>query len=240
MGVRIIITNLLTHRYLLEKAAIISEIYSNPGWERRVLNLKKSFKAEIYSILIYVFAGGMLFPFFGKKPNFPHTYIGAFLVCIAISDAFFSGVLVYLFVKPVRDTVKMATAVQPRRSLRPANIAHLQGSYQNALIGSVLCVVSSTLLYINCVAGFAWPVYFHTKSTWIHYEVVGVNVDSICNDVGIFISAGMVRMLTKSSEARERDMRRKQQSNQAPDESLLRKKSVSQSGGTPRRKKMAA
>jgi hypothetical protein len=52
--------------------------------------------------------------------------------------------------------------------------------------------VSSTLLYVN----FLLYLFFYDqydRSPWLNIWVFGVNIDSICNDIGIIFACGVLK-----------------------------------------------
>jgi hypothetical protein len=112
---------------------------------------------------------------------------------VFLSDAIFSFVLIYLFVQPLHETIGMAKGMS-----RGKSIIHLNRISKNALVGGVLAVISSSLFYLMVGASVIWIEEFYTKSIWLNWQITGVHLDSICNDLGVLISSGVASFVVDS------------------------------------------
>jgi hypothetical protein len=209
----ILATNLLAHRYLLEKAHIVSQIYDERGWRRRMKYLRNALKAEVFSLLAYPLLGTFLCPLLFLAWDIWARMLSFYIILcflpLTITDVLFSAVLVHTFVQPITASVRVAVAAQPEPHLRPKGLAKLKITYRNALLGSALCVVSSTFLYVNIILSFIFPIVFNTTSIWININVVGINADSVLNDLGILISTGILATFVQSLTKKIRRLMRR-------------------------------
>jgi hypothetical protein len=64
--------------------------------------------------------------------------------------------------------------------------------------GVALAVVSSSLFYVNALLYFIWFDYFNAHS-WLNPFLVGGNVDSILNDLGVLMVSTLAAASTWSS-----------------------------------------
>ena len=76
-----------------------------------------------------------------------------------------------------------------------AGYKSMQKTKWMTLMGSTLAVVSSSVLYVNIVF-FLFLVergnQFHV-SPYLNYLVFGVNLDSVLNDIGMFLVCGVLK-----------------------------------------------
>jgi hypothetical protein len=79
-----------------------------------------------------------------------------------------------------------------------AGYKSMQKTKWMTLTGSVLAVLSSSVLYVNIIAflflggsGSRW-----WNSPYLHYQVFGLNLDSVLNDVGMLLACGMLKQIT--------------------------------------------
>jgi hypothetical protein len=103
---------------------------------------------------------------------------------VFLSDAIYSLVLIHLFVQPIRQTVGKVKGVTNKSA------TNLKRITKNALVGGALTVVSSSIFYLMVGASLIWIERFYTKSIWLNWQITGIPLDSICNDIGVLISSG--------------------------------------------------
>ena len=80
-------------------------------------------------------------------------------------------------------------------SQQSAGYHRLRESMWMSLAGTLLSVLSSTMLYGNAFYCFLYaePGHPAQANPYLHINVFGVNMDSICNDVGVLLVCGVLK-----------------------------------------------
>ena len=182
-GVSAVATNLLGHRYLLEKADTVTERLLTASNVDRYLvsvkHLKMGFKWEVRALVFVL----VVIQFVLLTPVW---WIGAGVgtATLLIMDTIFSIIATIVFLRPITNVVN------PQRG-RPRCEAQkqlLKTKYMT-ITGSSLAFFTSTALYVNALL-FVLGV--GRRSYWLNPYVFDANVDSIFNDTGCFSSVSSV------------------------------------------------
>jgi hypothetical protein len=109
-----------------------------------------------------------------------------------VMDTTFSVLVTLLFLRPISEALKNGNLPAVRQS---QGYRRMQKTKWHTLIGSTLAVVSTTVVYINCILLFTiqgpfWEV------PWLNVFVFGISMDSILNDIGMGIASGMLKDVT--------------------------------------------
>jgi hypothetical protein len=117
----------------------------------------------------------------------------AALAIVFVSDGIYSVLLIFVFVHPIWKT----TTVADNARVRTPGVLAMKKTSRNALVGGAIAVLSSTCLYTNV---FMAVVFFRermfTESLVLNPQLVGINVDSVLNDlvrqlgIGFFFLGG--------------------------------------------------
>jgi hypothetical protein len=119
-----------------------------------------------------------------------------------ISDTLFSIIAVLIFLKPLTNVLKSGGQVDSEASRR------LRRTHRSNVWGVTIAVFSSTLLYINMVLFLAFTFsgdYFFYSSRLLNPWCVGLNLDSILNNVGMVLLCGMLKDVGVRSETSVRN-----------------------------------
>jgi hypothetical protein len=139
--VKIIVTNLLCHRYLLERAKIVN-IRGNDDvkydFAKKLRNLETLFKWEIRLLPLQIF-GAVIGPFHSDL-GFLFGAVGTLLVFVC--DTLFSVTATYVFQQPLLQILAIA------RQRRQTSVVYqrLQKVASHAFVGTSVAVWSSTIL----------------------------------------------------------------------------------------------
>lgn len=184
------VTTILAHRYLLERAGImVSELnYLQPEINDSRIGLARlgsSFKWEVRVLM-------MLPVFMIVNPLAPDlAYLLSFLAILGLAciDLVFTVVVQSLFLRPILHMLRLGKGGGMRTFTR-----RMQTMKYEVVFGSGISVVSSTLLYINCLVFLMRSDYFENRGSWaLHPLIFGFNLDSILNDVGMLLVCGIFR-----------------------------------------------
>lgn len=188
-GISIISTNIMSHRYLAQKASFIAKSFEHKGNSTSILDA--SFKWEARSL--YLVAVGvplyLIYPIAGIMT----AVLGG--VVTIVMDTTFSFVLTRLFLRPI---LKILGEGHRLRNTKSEAFKNIQKTKYLTLAGAALSVSSSTVLYINIVLFMIFPGTFY-RNPWLNIYVFGANADSITNDVGMILVCGILKKLSFES-----------------------------------------
>jgi hypothetical protein len=166
-----------------------SEASSSSFWS--LSKLEAGFNFEIR--VLYLLPIGLVVNGFSRDSGL--VFIGLAVVGTICSDTYFSVAVTGVFLRPITQTLRMGGGAGS--TLSPA-MRNLEKTKYTTLAGCSLAVFSSTLFYINIIVGIVFQGGFVTDP-WLNPIVFGVNVDSICNDVGMFMMSGSLKQLTTTA-----------------------------------------
>jgi hypothetical protein len=112
-------------------------------------------------------------------------------------DTTFSVIITAIFLLPILKVLGEGKGV----AQHSAGYKKMQQTKWMAFFGATLSVVSSTLLYVNlllCVIGGGLGSQ-HDRNPWSNPNVFGINMDSICNDVGMIFTCGVLKSAALST-----------------------------------------
>lgn len=198
-GVSIIGTNILSHRYMLEKANIMVKLINedeDPSIQW-LAKLESSLVWEIRSLGMVVL-GCVALPFSNAAAE---VITGLASIVVVLMDSAFSAMITAVFLRPV-----MRVLSDGGRSMRKAEgYKKLQQTKRMTLAGTVLTVASSSLLYINIflqmTAGIPEEGSVFWSSPWLNPVVFGINLDSVLNDLGMLLACGVLKNILCTSVA---------------------------------------
>jgi len=185
-GLSIIGTNLMSHRYLSQKASVMVKILNDDRDSSAglVKKLEASFVWEVR--MLYLVAVGVILYFASPTAAFAVGALGALLVIA--TDTIFSILLTRIFLRPI---IKVLGDMRGVRCRSAGHLAMQQTKWLT-LVGSTLIVASSTGLYVNAVLFMLLSSRF-MRSSWLNIFVYGGNMDSIVNDVGMLFVCGLFK-----------------------------------------------
>ena len=119
------------------------------------------------------------------------TAVGAAIIpFILITDAIFSVIVTFIFLKPILDLLKAA-----RYSVQTAAKGRLERTKRWNFAGLILTVVSSTALYLHMITFYVLSVLHQysllQSSTFGSPNVFGVPMVSMLNILGMILLCGM-------------------------------------------------
>jgi hypothetical protein len=119
--------------------------------------------------------------------------VGATIVVfIMIIDATFSGIVTFIFLKPILDLLQAAGG-----AVRTASKGRLERTKRWNFAGLILNVVSSTVLYLHVIAFYVLSVLHQFSllhsSVFGNPHVLGVPMVSMLNIVGMSLLCGMFK-----------------------------------------------
>lgn len=221
IGVSIICTNLLAHRYFLRRAQAVDTLGIGAtklqGTAKSLLKILHSSFMWERRVLLVVAAGVALHVMEGLSSSYRLLY-NLSLICgalgsiaVFITDLIFSTISISIFIYFIsralgskeKEIKSLRTHLYKGR--RRVRVTHMQTVSQRfdqeigllkkvklaTLIGCVLCVCSSSVLYINGFYAFLWAEWC-APYAWCHPYVFGLNIDSILNDVGLVLASGIL------------------------------------------------
>jgi hypothetical protein len=135
-------TNLLSHRYLIERAQIMTTAIAEGGQDEGWLSLKNLDAAIIWEVRIMVSAGicAMSYFFDERLASGLAAVVTVPLVC---ADLIFSVVITYKFLEPLLSTLKVTKNIDSVARQR------LQRTKRLNVMGVAVLTVCSSLLYSN-------------------------------------------------------------------------------------------
>jgi len=207
LGLSVIGTNILCHRYLAEKANIITKIIDEPNdsTAEQLETLRRYLALEVramYPVLL-----GIILHLAGTLSDDVTSKDAGFLVLeytilyIMANDLFFSVVITFLFLRPISQILDEGGSGMASQS---KGYKHLRDTRRMTLLGSSMAVISSTYLYINLLLFFnasnsrGGLFYDNSKLDFLEdpnlnpLVVVG-NADSMVNDVGMLLVCGVFK-----------------------------------------------
>ena len=113
-------------------------------------------------------------------------------ILIVVMDTTFSAMITTIFLLPILEVLSEGKGA----AQHSAGYKKMQQTKYMTMFGATLSVLSSTLLYVNFLlwafaGGRSGSQY--DRSPWLHFMVFGVNMDSICNDVGMIFACGVLK-----------------------------------------------
>ncbi len=189
-GVLLASTNLLYQRCIIEKA----EIMAFEQNMKILNNLKWAFKWEI-RILLAVPTG--LFLFFIEQYSAASVMLYVSLILGTTTHWLFSYYTTMIFLRPIIQVLQSDQVDD--RILGPDAERKLRRAYYETLIGSVLTVGSTTLLYINIVivlSPFGESMKLNDNVYSSPY-VFGINACGMLNCFGMLLACGMIKDASK-------------------------------------------
>jgi hypothetical protein len=131
-----------------------------------------------------------------------HTHVGdnveevattfftpAAILGVIVSDGIYSVLLIFVFVHPIWKT----TTVAGNAGVRTAGVLAMKKTSKNALVGGFIAVLSSTCLYINAFMAVTFLTErMFVGSRVLNPQLVGINVDSMLNDLVRLLGCGGV------------------------------------------------
>ncbi len=122
----------------------------------------------------------------------------AIMLFVLITDAIFSVIVTFIFLKPILDLLQSAG-----RIVQSAAKARLERTKRWNFVGLILTVVSSTSLYLHTIAFFVLSVLhqyspFHS-SVFGNPHTFGIPMVSMLNILGMILLCGMFKDTVLSS-----------------------------------------
>jgi len=200
LGGSIVGTNFLCHRYLLEKANVMStQISYDSEWSRTKTKVENYLKWEMRT-LILLFISFLLFFIHTmtnneKNETYEDKYTGVELaahivlstqiVVVMILDLFVSIFLTVVFLRPLLELLDRG-----RSASNSEAYIQIRRTKIFTLCGALLAVTSSSLLYINLLVWYLWGYVHDPDNAYLNPLLFGANVDSIVNDVSMLLACG--------------------------------------------------
>jgi hypothetical protein len=197
IGIGLVGTNLLCHRYLLERAIIMNNITTNgarspPGKDQggwfSLESLQVSFIWEIRTLVV----SGIILVVYVVNPR---AGLGAgAVICsfILVTDVVFSILITYIFLKPLLEVLETGSG----QVVTGSAARRLQRTKRWNFAGVAVAVGSSTVLYLDFIAwsgsnAFVKEYTLH-RSSWGNPMTFGLAVDSILNTLGMMLLSGIL------------------------------------------------
>jgi len=182
-------SNVLCHRYLLEKArTVIDLVYDEDADPADLLDcLEKSLKWEARSL--WLVAVGIPLHYIYRRAALAVLFSG---VAVAIlMDIVFSVSVTMAFLRPIFRVFQLS----PNMSTQSRSYKSMMMTKWMTLVGSSIAVVTSTGLYIDLLLyvtlGGVGKLFW--TSPYLNSLVFPVNADSILNDVGMLLVCGVFK-----------------------------------------------
>jgi hypothetical protein len=182
MLTKLLISNLMCHRYLLQKARALSERKGEEACEK----LEKYFKWERWALLFVP----IFLSFFLAGFEQLALVMGALCAVITFAiDTIFSITTTKIFLRPIGNILKIMSWGKGKDTY-----ARLATTKYMTMAGAVVCVWSSTLLYTNAVF---YAFYFDKLSNEFNGVfnpfVSGIYILSMARSVGMVLANGFFR-----------------------------------------------
>jgi hypothetical protein len=202
LGVSIVGTNILSHRYLLVKARIMTvQIAGNEDARHGCIaslgtiegTLKYEFRAFLLASVAAVLntVSAAIDSRTLEKASF--AVAAALFVPVLLIDSVASVQLTTIFLRPVVEALRRMSA-RIRHASMDAPLSRMQRRKWATLIGSTLAVTSSTLLYLNIFPFLLRPLFYDdygvSNNEYANPVVFGVNIDAIMNNLGMLVACG--------------------------------------------------
>jgi hypothetical protein len=190
VGISVIFTNLLSHRYMLERAEIIAEITDMEAEEHNLERLNRILVWEIRAMLL-----SLLCPlafFFGQRGVF--IALGLFFAATLMADGAFSIAMTKVFLLPVTRVLKMSQGQVDTAASR-----RLKKTKWFNFVGVGIVVFSSSVLYVHLIiqqASLATGSAYFVRSSWLNPSIISINLDAILNSIGMVLLSGMLKDLS--------------------------------------------
>jgi hypothetical protein len=191
-GILVVGRNLLCHRYLLQKASVMTNNIGAKKESRFSLkNLNSAFKWEL-AMLLAVAIGP---PFFLVEGYEKVAYtIGSITVfALSICDLIFSIMATSLFLAPVLSALRMSSDEQRMTGSGRGNAKKLARAAKTTLAGCSIVVVSNSILYVNLVVFMvanAGEHYFMADNVYMNPFTFGIGFVSMLGGLGILLACG--------------------------------------------------
>jgi hypothetical protein len=124
-------------------------------------------------------------------------FSSVFMLLSFTQDTSFSTVVTALFLRPIYKVMGLAGATVQES----AGYKSMQKTKWMTLTGSTLAVLSSSALYVNAIL---W-MFLGERGNWfftspyLNYQVFGMNLDSVLNDIGMLLVCGVLKKISFSS-----------------------------------------
>ena len=142
---------------------------------------------------------GVALPTFLVSNSIGYVVVGLGMVIVIGIDTYVSVGITKLFVRPISKVLTEGSGV----ANESAGYKSMLQSKWWTLVGSTLAVASSTVLYIMMVLQLAWggPDGELWRNKWLNAFVLGVNVNSILNTIGMIFVCGMLKRVLSAQSA---------------------------------------
>jgi hypothetical protein len=151
---------------------------------RLLARLEGSFKWEARTL--YITAVGVLAWQISATAGLVFSTVGCILVIVM--DTTFSAMITTAFLLPILEVLGEGKAA----ARHSAGYKKMQQTKWMTMFGATLSVLSSTLLYVNFML-WLFTQGQYNRSPWLNPWVFGLNMDSICNDVGMIFACGVLK-----------------------------------------------
>jgi hypothetical protein len=152
---------------------------------RWLARLEGSFKWEARTL--YIVAVTIVVGRISATAGFAFAAVNGTLVIVM--DTTFSAMITTIFLLPILEVLGEGKgAVQ-----HPAGYKKMQQTKWMTMFGAALSVLSSTLLYVNFMLWIFAAGGQCDRSPWSNPFLFGLNMDSICNDVGMIFACGVLK-----------------------------------------------
>ena len=188
LGISIIFTNLLSHRYMLQRATIISEVSAMEAEEHNLEKLNRLFMVEVRAV---PFAFVCPIVFYGVGVVGGLVASNLFFMVTLMTDGAFTFSVTRVFLRPVLAVLHMAQG-----QVKTAASERLKRTKWLNLVGVGTVVLSSSVLYIHLIAHYTLyyvgsPILF--SSSWGNPEVFSMNFVQMLNNVGMVLISGVLK-----------------------------------------------
>jgi hypothetical protein len=109
-------------------------------------------------------------------------------ILVIVMDTTFSAMITTIFLLPILEVLGEGKGA----GQHSAGYNKMQQTKWMTMFGAALSVLSSTLLYVNFMLWF-FAQDQYDRSPWLNPWVFGVNMDSICNDMGMIFACGVLK-----------------------------------------------
>ena len=190
-GASLLATNFFSVRYLFEKARLAARC-APPGahfWSIRLL--AGLFDAEIACTLAIVPVGCVIMMIAWFQPvamDVLMVFLACYTGCLIVVDGLFSVGLHAIFLHPINALLGGRTA---------SRLKKMRWVRAWTLIGASLCVVSSSILYVDCLLGYVSITQLlmegdYLTSPWRDPQIFSGNLDNVLNVAGMVLVSAAV------------------------------------------------